>query len=114
MKTFLEESKEPTNELLLFQYITDFGDSLLESVRSENPPIYDGKPDAARERVMEQLLRKPFGAQRETVQAVTKLLVDHHQPAAIINSEMGTGKTMMAIAAAAIMHAEGFRRTLVI
>jgi len=114
METILEASQEVTNVLALPQFIADFGDSLLESVRSGNPPIYDGKSDAARNQVMEQLLRKPFGAQRETVQAVTKLLVDHDQPAAVINAEMGTGKTMMAIATAAVMHAEGFRRTLVI
>ncbi|MES2353124.1 MAG: DEAD/DEAH box helicase family protein [Pseudomonadota bacterium] len=114
METILEASQEITNVLALPQFIADFGDSLLESVRSGNPPIYDGKSDATRNQVMEQLLRKPFGAQQETVQAVTKLLVDHNQPAAVINAEMGTGKTMMAIATAAVMHAEGFRRTLVI
>ncbi|KSP20100.1 DEAD/DEAH box helicase, partial [Pseudomonas aeruginosa] len=32
----------------------------------------------------------------------------------IINAEMGTGKTMMAIAVAAVMHAAGYRRTLVV
>ncbi|MFG8567853.1 SNF2-related protein, partial [Pseudomonas paraeruginosa] len=34
--------------------------------------------------------------------------------AGIINAEMGTGKTMMAIAVAAVMHAAGYRRTLVV
>ena len=48
------------------------------------------------------------------VQAVTRLLVDQGDPAAIINAEMGTGKTMMAICAAAVMHAEGYRRCIVI
>src|SRR5262249_22172394 len=42
------------------------------------------------------------------------LLLDEEQPAAIINAEMGTGKSMMAIATAAVMHAEGYSRTLVI
>ncbi|HNU64294.1 MAG TPA: hypothetical protein PKJ96_07200 [Thiobacillaceae bacterium] len=40
--------------------------------------------------------------------------MDENQPAAVINAEMGTGKTMMAITAAAVMHEEGFTRTLVI
>ncbi|MFG8567862.1 helicase-related protein, partial [Pseudomonas paraeruginosa] len=34
--------------------------------------------------------------------------------AGIINAQMGTGKTMMAIAVAAVMHAAGYRRTLVV
>jgi hypothetical protein len=42
------------------------------------------------------------------------LLVDAGEDAAIINAEMGTGKTMMAIALAAVLRTEGFRRTLVI
>ncbi|MEH1278434.1 DEAD/DEAH box helicase, partial [Pseudomonas aeruginosa] len=41
-------------------------------------------------------------------------LLDRNEQAGIINAEMGTGKTMMAIAVAAVMHAAGYRRTLVI
>ncbi|ENK2321981.1 DEAD/DEAH box helicase, partial [Pseudomonas aeruginosa] len=40
--------------------------------------------------------------------------LDRNEQAGIINAEMGTGKTMMAIAVAAVMHAAGYRRTLVI
>src|SRR5699024_10062971 len=58
-----------------------------------------------RQQVMDGLLRKPFDAQAEVVQAVTALLVDKNESAVVINAEMGTGKTMMAIAAAAVMHA---------
>ncbi|EPS1783129.1 SNF2-related protein, partial [Pseudomonas aeruginosa] len=60
------------------------------------------------------LKRKPFAAQAEVVQAITALLLDRNEQAGIINAEMGTGKTMMAIAVAAVMHAAGYRRTLVI
>lgn len=99
----------------LTEFIRDFGDGLLEAVRRQNPPIYEeGDADPFRDAVMSALSRKPFPAQREAVQAVTRLLLDENQPSAIINAEMGTGKTMMAIAAAAVMHAEGCRRTLVI
>ncbi|RTR50211.1 DEAD/DEAH box helicase, partial [Pseudomonas aeruginosa] len=45
---------------------------------------------------------------------ITALLLDRHEQAGIINAEMGTGKTMMAIAVAAVMHAAGYRRTLVV
>lgn len=63
---------------------------------------------------MDRLKRKPFAAQAEVVQAITALLLDRNEQAGIINAEMGTGKTMMAIAVAAVMHAAGYRRTLVI
>ena len=102
------------NYIPLTQFIADFGGGLLDAVRRQNPPIYDGDADPSRNAVMESLSRKPFPAQREAVQAVTRLMLDESQPAAIINAEMGTGKTMMAIAAAAVMHAEGYQRALVI
>ncbi|HDL5300695.1 DEAD/DEAH box helicase, partial [Pseudomonas aeruginosa] len=70
--------------------------------------------NAHRQLVMDRLKRKPFAAQAEVVQAITALLLDRNEQAGIINAEMGTGKTMMAIAVAAVMHAAGYRRTLVI
>ncbi|RCH32568.1 DEAD/DEAH box helicase family protein [Pseudomonas aeruginosa] len=65
-------------------------------------------------KLTDRLKRKPFAAQAEVVQAITALLLDRNEQAGIINAEMGTGKTMMAIAVAAVMHAAGYRRTLVI
>ena len=100
--------------IALSQFIADFGDGLLDAVREQNPPLFDGNVDSAREAIMDRLLRDPFPAQRAVVQAITRLLIDEGQPAGVINAEMGTGKTMMAIAAAAIMHQAGFPRTLVI
>lgn len=108
-----ECTSEP-NVIPLSTFITDFGDGLLDAVSRQNPPVYDGIPDPRREAVMEALKRRPFPAQQAVVQAVTALLVDRGEQAAIINAEMGTGKTMMAIAAAAVMHNEGYHRTLVI
>ncbi len=107
------EGRQP-EVIALSQFIADFGDGLLDAVREQNPPLYDGTVDPRREAVMVGLLRRPFPAQRAVVQAVSRLLVDEGLPAGVINAEMGTGKTMMAIAAAAILHAAGFPRTLVI
>jgi hypothetical protein len=76
----------------LSEFIREFGDGLLESVRRDNPPVYNGEPDLDRDAVMHALLRKPFDAQRNVVQAVVKILVDQNEPAAIVNAEMGTGK----------------------
>ena len=101
----------------LTDFISEFGDVLIDSLNESNPPVYTGMSQPIhfqRQQVMNGLLRKPFDAQAEVVQAVTALLVDKNESAAVINAEMGTGKTMMAIAAAAVMHAEGYRRHLVV
>ena len=98
----------------LTEFIDEFGDELLDSLNRSNPPVYAGQIDTARQRVMDELKRQPFSAQAEVVQAVAALLLDRNEQAAVINAEMGTGKTMMAIAVAAVMHKAGYRRTLVV
>lgn len=95
-------------------FIDEFGDSLLDSLNQSHPPVYDGTPDTKRQAIMNALKRKPFPAQADVVQAVAKLLIDRNEHAAIINGEMGTGKTLMAIATAAVLYHEGYRRTLVL
>jgi superfamily II DNA or RNA helicase len=111
----IEPAQEVSAEVIpLSRFVADFGDGLMQAVSRQNPPVYDGRPNPGRDVVMESLKRTPFPAQREVVQAVTTLLVDADEDAAIINAEMGTGKTMMAIATAAVLKAEGYRRTLVI
>jgi len=102
------------NVIALSQFVEDFGDGLLEAVARQNPPVYDGDPDPFWDIIMEGLARQPFPLQRDAVQAVVKLLLDAGEPAAVINGEMGTGKTIMAIATAAVMHAEGARRFLIV
>ncbi|MBV1733055.1 MAG: hypothetical protein KUA38_12480, partial [Hydrogenophaga sp.] len=95
----------------LTEFIDEFGDGLLSQVKSQNPAIYDpeldeGTPEYQRRKaIMFGLKRQPFKAQADAVQASVKLLVDHNQHAVVINAEMGTGKTMMAICAAAAMQA---------
>jgi len=99
----------------LTEFVSDFGDSLLAAVTQQNPPVYDGTFDYRCDAMTENLTRKPFVAQRGVVQAVTRLLVDDGQPGSVVIAEMGTGKTMRAIATAAVLHrCEGYRRFLVI
>ena len=109
-----EVTETSPNVIPLSQFVADFGDDLLTAVSQQNPPVYDGTPDIARELVMDNLKRNPFDAQRDVVQAVTRLLINESEKAAIINAEMGTGKTMMAVATAAVMFNEGYKRSLVI
>jgi hypothetical protein len=98
----------------LSEFVADFGDSLLEAVSRQNPPIDDGVADPRREAILDRLTRSPFPAQRAVVHAVARLLIDQGERAAIVNAECGTGKTMMAIAVATVLQAQGYRRTLVV
>ncbi|MFG1304685.1 DEAD/DEAH box helicase family protein [Xanthobacter autotrophicus] len=98
----------------LTDFVSEFGDELLESLNRSNPPVYAGQARPHRQQVLANLKRRPFPAQAEVVHAVAELLCDRGERAAIINAEMGTGKTLMAIATAAILNAEGYRRTLVL
>ena len=92
----LEPTEPQTQHMSLTRFIEEFGDGLLDAVQNQNPAVYSNQPNGQRGRTMAGLLRKPFPAQCDVVQAVTRLLVDENQPAAVINAEMGTGKTMMA------------------
>ena len=103
----------------LGEFIRDFGAAMLEQVKNQAPPVYLLATDrststwADRSDVMHSLKRKPFEAQAEAVQAICKLLVDRDSPAAVLNAEMGSGKTMMAICAAAVMQ-RTHPRTLIV
>lgn len=98
----------------LTDFVSEFGDELLESLNRSNPPVYAGQPRPHRQLVLNGLKRKPFDAQGEVVHAVTELLCDRGERAAVINGEMGCGKTCIGIAVAAVLNAEGYRRTLVL
>ena len=99
----------------LTQFLEDFGAGLMDAVSQQNPPIYNNNQvNPAWDRIMNELKRQPFEAQRERVHAICQLLAVEGEQAAILNGEMGCGKTMMGIAAAAVLFSEGYRRTLVI
>ena len=98
----------------LAQFIQEFGKGLMAAVALQNPPVYCGSPNTEWDTVMNGLKRPPFQAQRDRVQAICQLLLAEDAPAAVLNGDMGTGKTMMGIAAAAVMAHHGYRRTLVI
>jgi SNF2 family DNA or RNA helicase len=110
----LSETASSPLTLALPDFVAEFGDVLLESLNRANPPVYTGPARAHRQLVLAGLKRKLFPAQAEIVHAATELLIDRGEGAAIVNGEMGTGKTCIAIGIAAVMRAEGYRRTLVL
>ncbi len=102
------------NVISLQDFIRDFGADLLSAVERDNPPVYSGGAYVERDTVLQSLLRKPFEAQADAVKALSALLFDQNERAAILNAEMGTGKTMMAISLSAIALVEDMRHILVI
>jgi SNF2 family DNA or RNA helicase len=98
----------------LQDFVEEFGDELLDSLNRSNPPVYTGQARTNRQQILSRLKRTLFDAQAEVVHAVAELLVNRNERAAIVNGEMGTGKTTIGIAVAAVLHAEGYRRTLVL
>ena len=97
----------------LAEFLQVFGNGLLRAVSQQNPPAYQ-TPNEARQDIMNALLRAPYPPQADCVQALCALLMDRGERAAILNAEMGTGKTIMGIAAAAVLHQEGLSRTLIL
>ena len=108
------EAEQSDTDMPLTQFLAEFGESLFDAVTEQNRPVYHGQTYPELEEVLDGLARPLFTAQREVVRAVLQQLVEEEKPAAIINAEMGTGKTMMSIAAAAAAHRAGLHRTLVL
>ena len=98
------ETVQSDTDMPLTQFLAEFGESLFQAVTEQNRPVYHGQTYPELEEVLDGLARPLFTAQREVVRAVLQQLVEEDKPAAIINAEMGTGKTMMSIAAAAAAH----------
>lgn len=108
------DSSAPEQIIALNDFIGQFGQGLLEAVQQQNPPVYQGERRADWDQVLDGLIRQPFEAQREVVHAIAALLLGTGENGAVINGEMGTGKTLMGIALAALLHQQGHQRTLVI
>ncbi|QIQ22491.1 helicase-related protein [Zophobihabitans entericus] len=100
--------------LSLSDFVSEFGDELLDKLNESNPPVYQGQIRPLRQAVLDGLNRQLFPAQANVAHAVMELLVNRDAPAAIVNGEMGCGKTTIGIAIAAMLHAEGFKRMLVL
>jgi hypothetical protein len=90
-------------------FFTAYGDALARVVTRQFPPQYALEiPDAWRERA-ERLARRPFSAQLHAAAALATRLARH--AAAFLVGEPSTGKTQIALTAAALLDA---RRILVL
>jgi hypothetical protein len=98
----------------LNQFISQFGDGLLDAVQQQNPAVYTGEPRPVWDAQFAQLKRVPFEAQSEAVRAACELLINQNQPSCVLNAEMGTGKTMMGIMTSVVLHHAGYPRSLVL
>ena len=112
MAEILEPDHVPA-VLSLAQFVEDFGSGLMEAVRAQNPPVFTGEMKAERTAILAGLKRTLFTVQARAVQAVTTLLgsgrkIRDHQ------WRDGSGKTAMGIATAALLHAEGYSRALIL
>jgi superfamily II DNA or RNA helicase len=112
--TDLADSCPSPHSIRLTDFIAEFGTELLSALNEANPPIYTGSPRAHRAAILANLKRKLFPAQADVVHAVAEILIEANERAAVINGEMGCGKTTIGIATAAVLHAQGYRRTLVL
>lgn len=108
-----ENNVDPT-VINIQDFVSEFGDVLLESLNQSNPPVYQGVVRPERQVIVESLKRKLYEAQKRKVYEITELLVNQGARAAILNGEMGCGKTTVAIAVACVLFAEGYKRTLVL
>jgi superfamily II DNA or RNA helicase len=102
------------HSIALADFVAEFGDELLSTLNTANPPVYSGQLRAHRQVVLASLKRLLFPAQAAVAHAAAELLIERNERAAIINGEMGCGKTAVGIGVAAMLRAEGFRRTLVL
>lgn len=104
-------------EMKLNQFMASFGASVRQSLDNTLAPVYNGVQDRniLREFMLDDIQRQPFEKQRDCIHAATNLLIDEGAPAAIINADMGTGKTQMATCVAQLCNQEGIaQRTLVL
>ncbi|EFK08782.1 conserved hypothetical protein [delta proteobacterium NaphS2] len=104
------------NAISLKDFLETYGESMAEKVTRELRVIHD--PSTRKEEGLSHLLaelkKKPFPSQEEIIKAGYKSLMAGNKAVYTV-CEMGTGKTLMAIAVSHLLHRlNGLRRVLVI
>lgn len=85
----LETESSPLT-ISLNNFVSEFGDELLDSLNRANPPVYTGEARPHRQRALSRLKRQTFPAQAEVIHAVSELLVDRGEPRR--NHQHGNGQ----------------------
>jgi hypothetical protein len=91
------------------QFLELYGIALAEAVARTYPPLYDAETRRTCGFDLDRLLRRPLGAQADAIRAAA--LSIQRQPGTIVVGEMGSGKSMIAAAAA---YLAGCRRVFVL
>ena len=104
------------NSISLRDFLEEYGESLAEKTTRELSVIHD--PSMEKEEGISSLLKdlkkKPFASQGEIIKACYKSMMAGNKAVYTV-CEMGTGKTLMAIATAYILHKlNGLKKVLVI
>ena len=100
----------------LKDFLHEYGESMAEKVTKELTVVHD--PAADKEEIitgiLSDMMKKPFPSQQEIIKACCKALMSGNKAPYTV-CEMGTGKTLMAIAIAYVLHKLlGIVRVLVI
>ncbi|HVC34640.1 MAG TPA: hypothetical protein VNL16_14110, partial [Chloroflexota bacterium] len=90
------------------QFLEAYAAAVSDAVVRTYPPLYDADVRRACGFDLHRLLRRPLGAQADAIRAAA--LSIQRQPGTVIVGEMGTGKTLIAAAAA---YLAGCRRIFV-
>ena len=100
----------------LKEFLDDYGESMAEKVTTELKVIHE--PSTEKEEAVSGLLsrmkKQPFPSQAEIIKACYKSLISGNRAVYTV-CEMGTGKTLMAIATSYVLYKlQGIRRVLVL
>ena len=82
----------------LAEFLDAYRDAITEAVVRTYPPLYDAETRRTCGFDLGRLLRRPMGAQADAIRAAALSL--QRQPGSIVVGEMGSGKSLIAAAAA--------------
>ena len=104
------------NSISLKDFLEEYGESMAEKVTRELQIVHD--PSTENEEgisdLLKELKKKPFASQEEIIKACHKSMMTGNRAVYTV-CEMGTGKTLMAIAVSYILHKlNGLKRVLII
>ncbi|MGV8080979.1 MAG: DEAD/DEAH box helicase family protein [Syntrophales bacterium] len=100
----------------LRDFLNEYGESMAEKVTKDLTVIHDPSTDKEDtiEKILTTMTKRPFPSQGEIIKACCKALLSGNKAPYTV-CEMGTGKTLMSIATAYVLHRQtGIRRVLVI